>query len=96
LELLLELRQRKLMWLAIAFSGFGLPKDVVNSKEAGFITLYQAARFPETASGHQYAGHGQERREQQATDEDQIMKIRQDLMGQVIILPPPPPLRRVR
>jgi DNA-binding response OmpR family regulator len=37
LELLSELRQRKLTMPAIALSGFGLPKDVVNSKEAGFI-----------------------------------------------------------
>ncbi len=37
LELLGELRQRDLALPAIALSGFGLPKDVVNSKEAGFI-----------------------------------------------------------
>jgi len=37
LELLGELRQRKSTLPAIALSGFGLPKDVVNSKEAGFI-----------------------------------------------------------
>jgi PAS domain S-box-containing protein len=37
LELLRELRQRELELPAIALSGFGLPKDVVNSKEAGFI-----------------------------------------------------------
>jgi CheY-like chemotaxis protein len=37
LELLRELRQRELKLPAIALSGFGLPKDVVNSKEAGFI-----------------------------------------------------------
>ena len=37
LELLGELRQREPKLRAIALSGFGLPKDVVNSKEAGFI-----------------------------------------------------------
>jgi PAS domain S-box-containing protein len=37
LELLGELRQREPKLPAIALSGFGLPKDVVNSKEAGFI-----------------------------------------------------------
>jgi signal transduction histidine kinase/ActR/RegA family two-component response regulator len=37
LELLHELRQRELTLPAIALSGFGLPKDVTNSKEAGFI-----------------------------------------------------------
>ena len=37
LELLRELRQREPTLPAIALSGFGLPKDVVNSKEAGFI-----------------------------------------------------------
>lgn len=37
LELLGELRQRELMLPAIALSGFGMPKDVVNSKEGGFI-----------------------------------------------------------
>ena len=37
LELLRELRQREPSLPAIALSGFGLPKDVVNSKEAGFI-----------------------------------------------------------
>ncbi len=37
LELLRELRQREPALPAIAVSGFGLPKDVVNSKEAGFI-----------------------------------------------------------
>ena len=36
-ELLHELRQRDPVLPAIALSGFGLPKDVVNSKEAGFI-----------------------------------------------------------
>ena len=37
LELLRELRQREPTLPAIALSGFGLPKDVANSKEAGFI-----------------------------------------------------------
>jgi len=37
LELLRELRQRDPTLPAIALSGFGLPKDVANSKEAGFI-----------------------------------------------------------
>lgn len=37
LELLRELRERDPVLPAIALSGFGLPKDVVNSKEAGFI-----------------------------------------------------------
>lgn len=37
LELLHELRQREPTLPAIALSGFGLPKDVVNSKQAGFI-----------------------------------------------------------
>ncbi len=37
LELLGELRQRDLTLPAIALSGFGLPKDVVSSKEAGFL-----------------------------------------------------------
>jgi PAS domain S-box-containing protein len=37
LELLHELRQREPTLPAIALSGFGLPNDVANSKEAGFI-----------------------------------------------------------
>lgn len=37
LELLHELRQRDLKFPAIALSGFGLPRDVGTSKEAGFI-----------------------------------------------------------
>lgn len=37
LELLSELRQREPTLPAIALSGYGLPKDFVNSKEAGFI-----------------------------------------------------------
>jgi DNA-binding response OmpR family regulator len=37
LELPRELHQRELELPAIALSGFGLPKDVVNGKEAGFI-----------------------------------------------------------
>jgi len=36
-ELLHELRQRDPELPAIALSGFGLPKDVVHSKEAGFV-----------------------------------------------------------
>ena len=36
-ELLHELRQRDPELPAIALSGFGMPKDVVNSKEAGFM-----------------------------------------------------------
>ncbi len=37
LELLRELRKREPALSAIALSGFGMPKDVANSKEAGFI-----------------------------------------------------------
>lgn len=37
LELLRELRQRDPQLLAIALSGYGMPQDFVNSKEAGFI-----------------------------------------------------------
>jgi PAS domain S-box-containing protein len=40
LELLGELRQRAPALPAIALSGFGLPNDVVNSKEAGFIAHF--------------------------------------------------------
>jgi PAS domain S-box-containing protein len=40
LELLRELRQREPTLPAIALSGFGLPKDVVNSKEAGFVAHF--------------------------------------------------------
>ena len=40
LELLRELRQREPALPAIALSGFGLPKDVVNSKEAGFVAHF--------------------------------------------------------
>jgi PAS domain S-box-containing protein len=37
LELLRELRQREPQLLAIALSGYGMPQDFVNSKEAGFV-----------------------------------------------------------
>ena len=37
LELLRELRQRDPQLLAIALSGYGMPQDFVNSKEAGFV-----------------------------------------------------------
>jgi DNA-binding response OmpR family regulator len=37
LELLKELREREPKLSAIALSGYGLPRDFVNSKEAGFI-----------------------------------------------------------
>jgi PAS domain S-box-containing protein len=37
LELLQELRQREPQLLAIALSGYGMPQDFVDSKEAGFI-----------------------------------------------------------
>jgi PAS domain S-box-containing protein len=40
MELLSELRQREPTLPAIALSGFGLPKDVVNSKEAGFVAHF--------------------------------------------------------
>ena len=40
LELLRELRQREPSLPAIALSGFGLPKDVSNSKEAGFVAHF--------------------------------------------------------
>ena len=37
LELLLELRERDPRLLAIALSGYGMPQDFVDSKEAGFV-----------------------------------------------------------
>lgn len=40
LELLSELRRRAPELSAIALSGFGMPSDVVNSKEAGFAELF--------------------------------------------------------
>ena len=40
LELLSELRQREPTLPAIALSGYGLPQDFVNSKEAGFIAHF--------------------------------------------------------
>jgi PAS domain S-box-containing protein len=40
LELLRELRQREPELPAIALSGFGMPSDVVKSKEAGFAELF--------------------------------------------------------
>jgi CheY-like chemotaxis protein len=40
MELLSELRQREPTLPAIALSGFGLPKDVVNSKAAGFVAHF--------------------------------------------------------
>ncbi len=39
-ELLRDLRQRHPTLPAIALSGFGLPKDVLNSKEAGFVAHF--------------------------------------------------------
>jgi hypothetical protein len=40
MEPLSELRLREPALPAIALSGFGLPKDVVNSKAAGFVAHF--------------------------------------------------------